>query len=795
MKYKKLITAIILISLLIIYFWKVVFLGRVLSSADNLFSYPPYNSVAPTGWTHAPNPLLGDPTSQFYPFLYYARENIRHGHLPLWNPYIMMGAPFLADAQSAELYPINIVFYTLPFRDAFAVSAFLKLLIAGFGMFLFVDALGMEFFGSLLSAVLFMFSASNIGWLGSPQTNVSVFLPWLFFLSYKFIKTSRLKYAGWLALIISIQFLGGHPETSAFILLASSVYLLALSYWEYNDKKDTLGTVKNIVYIGVAFILGFMIASPMLLPFLTELTKSATWAYRSETNTFYLPLKVFNAFLMPNMFGAHHYDNLWGVKNFNNMESGYIGIIPLILAGIAVVRKRKDRHVLFFTVFSFGLLLIIYGIPPFFQVFNLLPFYNHMATSGLSLVFQFNMIILAGIGLDILTNLQLEQRDVTATRNINKNKPTKKPIEPALNPQFVSIKKTIYKVTGIIVLLAITSVILTIAFNKVGPLEDIIGRLYILFFIAGLFIASLYIYQYVGYKRNALIIIILLAFFNLYFFGHNYNPQVPKDWVYPQPPQVISYMQHTKDLFRFVGIGACYLSNTLMVYKISDVRGYDLPVKKRYDRFFTTLFNQQPFEYPSSGSYLIMYSNYKPNQNIFVPTKLIINIFRLINVKYLGNIGNLIYTIPDYMKRAYLAHNVILANTPEDALGLVSTDINNLLKDSVVIEGYNHTSQPACADTKQDAVQIVSYEPDRVSILTASKCPSILVLTDTYDNGWKAYVDERPVTILHANYLFRGIALAPGVHRVEFEYKPFSFKLGTILSAAALIPVIVALFL
>jgi hypothetical protein len=205
MKYKKLITVLILITLLVIYFYKVVFLGRVLSPADNLFSYPPYNSVAPTGWTHAPNPLLGDPTSQFYPFLYYARENIRHGHLPLWNPYSMIGAPFLADAQSAELYPINIVFYTLPFRDAFAVSAFLKLLIAGFGMFLFVDALDMEFFGSLLSSVLFMFSASNIGWLGSPQTNVSVFLPWLFLLSYKFIKTGRLRYTGWLALITGIQ--------------------------------------------------------------------------------------------------------------------------------------------------------------------------------------------------------------------------------------------------------------------------------------------------------------------------------------------------------------------------------------------------------------------------------------------------------------------------------------------------------------------------------------------------------------------------------------------------------------
>jgi len=112
----------------------------------------------------------------------------------------------------------------------------------------------------------------------------------------------------------------------------------------------------------------------------------------------------------------------------------------------------------------------------------------------------------------------------------------------------------------------------------------------------------------------------------------------------------------------------------------------------------------------------------------------------------------------------------------------------------VVLEEKRDINIPECTDTTQDAVQIVSYEPDRVSILTASKCPAILVLTDTYDDGWKAYMDGKEVPILHANYLFRGIALEPGVHRVEFAYKPFSFKLGTILCAIALISVVIALF-
>ena len=418
-----------------------------------------------------------------------------------------------------------------------------------------------------------------------------------------------------------------------------------------------------------------------------------------------------------------------------------------------------------------------------------------MANYGLSMVFQFNMIVLAGMGFDIVAKLQPEQHDVPEQIIIKSNKLNKIKSESLRALQFKSIKKTSYKVTGIIGLLTFMSIILTLTFHNNISIEDLIERFYIVLLIIGLFIVSLYIYQSFEYNKSGLVIIILIAFFNLFYFGHNFNPEIPKDWVYPQTPKVISYMQQSKDLFRFIGIGACYLTNTLMVYHVSDVRGYDLPVKKRYDNFFTTLFNQQPSMFLRSGSYMIMHSNYKPNANIFVKTKSIMNIFRLLNVKYVGNINGTLYKVDPYRQRAYLAHEIIPAASPSQALELVRTDIDNLLQDSVIIEGQNHTMLSACADTKQDAVQIVSYDPDRVIIFTASNCQSILILTDTYDNGWKAYVDEKQVPILHANYLFRGVYLEPGIHRLEFEYKPFSFKLGTILSAIALIPVIIALFL
>ena len=50
---------------------------------------------------------IGDLVTQAYPFRHLASSSIRDGILPLWNPYILLGTPFIANAQSALFYPPN----------------------------------------------------------------------------------------------------------------------------------------------------------------------------------------------------------------------------------------------------------------------------------------------------------------------------------------------------------------------------------------------------------------------------------------------------------------------------------------------------------------------------------------------------------------------------------------------------------------------------------------------------------------------------------------------------------------
>ncbi|HSD84041.1 MAG TPA: hypothetical protein VLG46_09295, partial [Anaerolineae bacterium] len=55
----------------------------------------------------------GDLVSFLWPQYSFAGEAIRSGSIPLWNPYLYSGAPFLADNQAGVLYPINLLAFSI----------------------------------------------------------------------------------------------------------------------------------------------------------------------------------------------------------------------------------------------------------------------------------------------------------------------------------------------------------------------------------------------------------------------------------------------------------------------------------------------------------------------------------------------------------------------------------------------------------------------------------------------------------------------------------------------------------
>jgi hypothetical protein len=128
--------------------------------------------------------------------------------------------------------------------------------------------------------------------------------------------------------------------------------------------------------------------------------------------------------------------------------------------------------------------------------------------------------------------------------------------------------------------------------------------------------------------------------------------------------------------------------------------------------------------------------------------------------------------------RTYVAARAIFDPDPLNTLRRLSSETFEPLRDVVV-----DMPTPSAARTSfQGDATINLYQNNKVQIDARLNESGILVLADAFYPGWRVFVDGNERNILRANYLFRGVALEPGHHRVEFDYDPVSFKIGWVIS-------------
>ncbi len=85
-----------------------------------------------------------------------------------------------------------------------------------------------------------------------------------------------------------------------------------------------------------------------------------------------------------------------------------------------------------------------------------------------------------------------------------------------------------------------------------------------------------------------------------------------------------------------------------------------------------------------------------------------------------------------------------------------------------------------------DRAEILKLEATRVTIQTQTAAPTFLVLSDVFYPGWSATIDGKPTKIFQTNYVQRGVQVPSGKHLVEYRFEPMSFKLGAGITLSAL---------
>jgi hypothetical protein len=159
------------------------------------------------------------------------------------------------------------------------------------------------------------------------------------------------------------------------------------------------------------------------------------------------------------------------------------------------------------------------------------------------------------------------------------------------------------------------------------------------------------------------------------------------------------------------------------------------------------------------------------------------DVLNMLNVKYIiqnsednplgvtrnsNNLGN-----------AWFVENIInVKNSDEELLGLKNIDLSNtcLSQNTEIINTsfqLNETNE----------IKLISRKANQLIYSSKTDSNQFAVFSEAfYNNGWQAYVDNKPVSHFKVNYLLRGMEMPKGTHEIKFEFKPEVINTGFYLS-------------
>ena len=327
-----------------------LFLGRVLLPADLLMVMQPFKALShQMAFTRVSNPIL-DAVQQFWPWRRYAGDQLRHGVVPLWNPYMLSGTPFVANNQSAVFYPETWLFALMTPERAFACAAALYLFASGSFMFWFLRTIGLRRRAALLGAVAWMYNGFVVGWICLPSfRSVPGWLPLVLGAYERARRAEGPGRAPWLALgalALGLQFLAGNLHVSFYLLLTFALYVLASACWRARRGQSPAPALAVAALMAVG---GAALAAIQLLPTLEFAARSHRRAIAyASTLGYRLPWPYLFAGLMPDLFGNPVDYNFWGWSlsptHREYIETAwYFGVLPLMLMAAAFAWRRNSQ--------------------------------------------------------------------------------------------------------------------------------------------------------------------------------------------------------------------------------------------------------------------------------------------------------------------------------------------------------------------------------------------------------------------------------------------------------------------
>jgi hypothetical protein len=739
-----------------------VFLGRIPFPRDMVLQFPPWAGFhASTDWQRYAD--IGDIVTSFYPFRAFGAQAVREGTIPLWNPEILLGAPFLANAQSALFYPPNFLYYVLPLPIAWTMNILLRMFLAGMFMTLFVRSIGGSRTGAILSGILFASCGFMTAWQGQAMGDAAIWLPMICYSVNRLrLEPSRRVFA-LTAVALAMPVLAGHPETAGHVTLAAMFLALVLWLSSAGPESKRL-EVRFVALFAGAGVLALGLTAVQVLPTLEWLGELG---YALQINWPTLPPHQALAFVSRDAIRS---PNSAGIPIPEG--AAYFGMIGLLAAALAPFHRAK-RYVMFFGLLTFLALAIAYTIEPFHWLAMHSPILKGLKNGRLILVASFGLAGLGGLGISALE----EDKTLQSIRR-----------RPAL------------LLTGA-VLVVLFFMVYTLQ-RETGVRAEFFRRPS--FSRALLFLSVIPIVWklYGGLRGRAFpLVVCALAAFDLATFGYAYMGFAAPGEIYPPSP-VFDFLKTQSDparsrIMQLGTPGSPYPSNIPMMYGLTSADGYEVALFRA--RFFASQLSEDRLD----G---LVFQ--QANVTAFADRRLdLMNVKYIVHSPHAGGYEDfrsqdrfpLIYETPDMavfenksvLPRAFTvsAEGIeVLADPNAQLERLKDASFNPEQKVIVSRTPVFGSSSPNIATPNK--TEIVSAGINEVAVHAEVSAPSVLVLSQTYYPGWKALVDGQTTEVFDADLLLTGVALSPGAHDVRFVFDPPSVRIGALLSLVSVIIIV-----
>lgn len=717
------------------------------------------------------SPLLFHPYYSIFPqsdvgiysaWKHFLVENFyKFSSIPLWNPYLFGGAPFIGNSQVGFFYPINILYFLLPINITFNFIFFLDFFLVGLFTFLYARLIGLSRYSSVISGICMTFNGAVMKHLFLGHIVILdslIWFPLFLYLFEKIIKSRNLKYSIILGLILGIMILAGNVQIPIYTLIAGSIYFYIRLFQErkFFSRKIT----KFISVPLITIVIGLCLSSIQLLPtfeFSKLSIRSEGVSYKFASDFSFNPKQLL-VIIFPSLFGSDINNSYWGIGSFWS-SSIYSGIFPFFLAIIGLIYKRNKYTYSLFILFLFALIYAFGKYSLTFKLFyDYFPFFNNFRVPTRFLfIYAFSLSIFSGFGFEYL---------LESFKNKNSNFLSKL-IKSLSLLLFISsffyfigyINKNQIKLFEAIILKNSYAQGIDHQTLYLLVLNDLLRLCFFVFLIIAVFILIKINIIKKRYFFIFAILIITLDYFQ--FYTKFYKQDFPK--LTYQYEKEFKFLKQDITKFRIFSIPNID-ANLTSRNRIEILTGYDPLYLASYRNFLWDIGSHEnsPYESFITINDIANIDNLRLlNVKYVLSEKTIVNknLLKVFKGKY--NIYKINYTLP----RAYI-----------DYLGSPSFTLDT--------------------SYKINEARIKHYEPNRIVLDISLRKNGYLILSEQIYPGWNAYDNGKLIYISSFKSIFRSIYLTKGNHTIIFKYEPLSYKIGkTITIVSILLIFLIAAYL